>query len=107
MLLKKLIWHSEELLVSRHNKLFNFLGTDVQWSGVSLWLMYILMFLTLIVMVLERSDFTGLVLSATVWYIFIQQSGLSMLDYVKKFTIGTFSAAGYDFLWLFFHNDVS
>jgi len=72
-----------------------------------MWLMYIMFLFTIIVMVLERSDFTGLVISSVLWYIFVQKSGMDMLDYVKKFTIAIFAAAGYDFLWLFFHNDVS
>lgn len=53
----------------------------------------------------ERSDFPGLLLGMLIWYIFIQQSGINMLDYVRKFTIAIFSSAGYDFFWLIAHYD--
>ena len=86
--------------------LLNFyLGTDVQWSGVSKGLMYTMIILTFIQMI-ERSDFTGLTIGLIIWYLFIQQSGLSILDHVKKLIIAMSCICVYDAIWLFTHYDV-
>lgn len=68
--------------------------------------MYALIILSCLQM-FERSDFTGLILGVIIWYLFIQQSNLNVLDYVKKCIIAMVCATVYDFFWLFSHYDVS
>lgn len=67
--------------------------------------MYAMIGLTFVQMI-ERSDFTGLILGLIIWYLFIQQSGLSILDHVKKLIIAMSCVCVYDAIWLFTHYDV-
>lgn len=56
---------------------------------------------------IERSDFTGLVIGAFIWYLFIQQSNLDMLELVNKCIIAMVCASVYDLIWLCSHYSVS
>lgn len=68
--------------------------------------MYILNIFTWFSMI-ERSDFTGLILGVVVWYLFIQKSIFNIKDQMKKLVYLLFGASGYDIIWLIIHFSVS
>ena len=58
---------------------------------------------------LERPDFTGLIMGIGIWYLFINNENmqaLEVLDSIKKFLNMMLAAIFYDLLWLYFHSSV-
>jgi len=67
--------------------------------------MYILNIFTFITLI-ERSDFTGLILGVYIWYLFIQKSIFNIKDQINKLVYLLLGAAGYDILWIIIHYSV-
>lgn len=78
---------------------------DVEWSGVSVFFLYLLIFLSCLQMQ-ERSDFTGLIIGIIVFVVFIRKSKMWDTDEIMKLINGMALAAAYDFIWLVFHYKV-
>lgn len=56
----------------------------------------------------ERPDFTGLLMGIGIWYLFINNQNihtLEILDQIKRFLDIMLVAIVYDVVWLFFHYD--
>ena len=68
--------------------------------------MYMLNLFTWFSMI-ERSDFTGLILGVGTWYLFVQKSIFSIKDQMNKLVYVLLSASVYDIIWLIIHFSVS
>ena len=59
---------------------------------------------------IERPDFTGLIMGIGIWYLFLNNENMQSLELVesiRKFLNVMVAAIVYDSLWLFFHSSVS
>lgn len=77
---------------------------NAQWSIISKVLLYCLIVFSLIQMI-ERPDFTGMIMALVIWYLFIQKSGLNIADHIMLLSKAMVGATVYDLLWLIFHYD--
>ena len=71
--------------------------------------MYLLVIFSCLQMI-ERPDFTGLIMGIAIWYLFLNNQNihtLEILEQIRKFLNVMVVAIIYDILWLFFHYGVS
>eukprot|EP00340_Litonotus_pictus_P008916 CAMPEP_0170517468 /NCGR_PEP_ID=MMETSP0209-20121228/3448_1 /TAXON_ID=665100 ORGANISM="Litonotus pictus, Strain P1" /NCGR_SAMPLE_ID=MMETSP0209 /ASSEMBLY_ACC=CAM_ASM_000301 /LENGTH=498 /DNA_ID=CAMNT_0010802723 /DNA_START=134 /DNA_END=1630 /DNA_ORIENTATION=+ len=93
-----------ESLANRLDKVFmGVFKHEIEWGLSSQILLYSLIGLSLIISMLARGDFTGLIISIYVFVIFIYQGHFESTDYLKTWLKVNLFAVIYDLVWIIFH----
>lgn len=66
-------------------------------------MMYVLLGLSLILMLLARGDFLGILLSIYIFVLFIYEGNYESQPQLKKFITINFAAVIYDLVWIIIH----
>lgn len=79
------------------------LESDIEWPWVTQMFMYLTVILSIIVMLLARSDFLNLIIAIYIFVLFIVQHRLELIKYMRLFLQVDLATIVYDLVWLVFH----